>query len=144
MRRFAVICLACVIGFAAAFAFAYVARIVRPCTGEQLACSMTQIIGLIYIPVFSAIALIELSIAMFWKGSVQALNIAAMIPLGAFLIFIASVKWPEFSVREFHDIRERDIQELLQVILPIVLTLTVPWIVLRKIGRTETGKIVHG
>ncbi len=145
MRRFALICLACVIGLGAAFAFAYTVRMLRPCSGEQLTCSMTQILGLIYIPVFSAIALIALSIATFWKGTVQAVNVAAALPLGAFLIFAIYVKWSEFSVREFHDIRERDIQELLQIILPIALTMIVPWIALSKfVTRTQTGKIPHG
>ncbi|MBN8981990.1 MAG: hypothetical protein J0I29_12045 [Rhizobiales bacterium] len=143
MRRSAVILLACAVGLGTAFAFAYVAGLMTPCRGEQLTCSMTKIIGLIYIPVFSAVALIAFSIAIFWKDTIQAVNIAAAVPLGVFLLFIAYVKWSEFSVREFHDIRERDIQELLQVVLPIVLTLTVPWVALHKFV-SRTGKISHG
>ncbi|MBI3702157.1 MAG: hypothetical protein HY242_17170 [Afipia sp.] len=145
MRRFAAILLACAFGLGAAYLFAYAADIARPCTGEGLSCSMTKVLGFVYIPVFSAVALIALSVAIFWKGTARAVNIAGALPLGAFVIFAAYVKWSEFSVREFHDIRERDIQELLQVILPIILTLIVPWIVLHQfVTRTETGKTSHG
>ena len=133
MRRFVTTLLACAAGLAAAFLFAYAADIARSCTGEALSCSMTKIIVLIYIPVFSVIALIAFSLAVFWKGGgARALNIALLIPLLPFLVFASYVKYSEFSVREFHDIRERDIQELLQVIIPIILTLIVPWVMLSR------------
>jgi uncharacterized membrane protein YhaH (DUF805 family) len=145
MRRFLTIALACALGLVAAFVFAHAAETIRPCTGEQLSCSITRAIGVIYIPVFSAIALVAFSIAVFWKNTAQAMNVAGTIPLGAFLLLMTYIKWSEFSVREFHDIRERDIQELFQIILPIALTMIVPWIVLQRTAvRTETGKTSHG
>ena len=132
MKRFLAIVLACALGLAAAFAFAYAARIARPCQGEQLTCSMTDIISLIYTPVFTAIALVAATIAVFWKQSLRAFDIALLLPLAVFLVFIGTIKYSEFSVREFHDIRERDIQELLRIFIPIVLTLIVPWAALRR------------
>ena len=66
-RRLLVVVLACGLGLAAALVFGFVAGLVRPCEGERLSCSMTQIVGLIYIPVFSGLALLTFLIAMFWK-----------------------------------------------------------------------------
>ncbi len=138
MRRFVIIFLACVLGLAVAFAFGFAANLLRPCTGEGLSCSMTKIIGFIYTPAFSVVALICFTVAVFWKGSARALNIALLVLLLPFLVFAFYVKFSEFSVREFHDIRERDIQELLQIIIPIVLTMILPWAVLSRFaGQLE-------
>jgi len=132
MRRFVTILLACASGLAVAFLFAYVAGIVRLCTGEALSCSMTRIIGLIYIPVFSLIALICFTVAAFWKPGARGLNIALLTPLLPFMLLVVWIKYSEISVREFHEIRERDIQEMLQIVIPIILTLVLPWILLRR------------
>jgi hypothetical protein len=142
MRRFLIIALACALGLGVAFAFGFAANLLRPCTGEQLSCSMIKAIGFIYTPIFGAVALICFTVAVFWKGSVQALNIALLVPLVPFLLLVVILKYSDISVREFHDIRERDIQEILQIAVPIVLTLVVPWAVLRRFAnRLEPGKV---
>jgi cytochrome bd-type quinol oxidase subunit 2 len=141
LKRFLVVVLACAIGLAVAFAFAYVAGLARPCQGERLTCSMVDVIGIVYTPVFAAVALIGFSLAVLWKQSRRALNIAVLLPLAAFLSLIGALKYSQFSVREFHDIRESDVQELLRVFIPIILTLVVPWAVLRRLElkRTQNG-----
>ena len=63
-----------------------------------------------------------------------------MIPLAMFLALAAFLKWTEISVREFHEIRERDVQELLQIIIPIVLTLVVPWLTLLRASGIQSIK----
>lgn len=131
MRRFLIIFLACALGLAAAFAFGFAADQLRRCTGEGLSCSMTKIIGFIYTPVFSGVALICFTVAVFWKGA-RALNIALLIPLVPFLLLVVVLKYSDISVREFHEIRERDIQEILQIAIPIIVTLIVPWAALRR------------
>jgi hypothetical protein len=137
MRRLLTIFLACALGLAAAFLFRIAAGAIRPCTGEHLSCSMTSILGFIYVPVFAGAALIVCGVAMFWKGSARALTAAMLIVLVPLLALFAFVKYSEISVREWHEIRERDIQEILQVFVPIVLTQLVPWIALRTyIART--------
>lgn len=147
MRRFLIIFLACAFGLAVAFAFGFAADLLRPCTGEGLSCSMTKIIGFIYTPVFSVIALICFSVAVFWKSSVRALNIALLVPLVPFLLLAVSLKYSDISVREFHEIRERDMQEVLQIFIPIFLALTVPWAALRyfasrlELKATQTAAI---
>jgi len=141
MRRFLMIVLACALGLAAAFAFGFAADLLRPCTGEGLSCSMTKVIGFIYTPVFAAVALICFAVAVFWKGHARALNIALLVPLVPFLLLVVVLKYSDISVREFHEIRERDIQEILQIAIPIVLTLIVPWAVLRCFANwLEPGK----
>lgn len=134
MRRFLIILLACVLGLVVAFAFGFAADLLRPCTGERLSCSMTKIIGFIYTPVFAAVALICFAVSVFWKG-VRALNIALLIPLVPFLLLVAGLKYSDISVREFHEIREHDIQEILQVAIPIAVTLIVPWAVLQRFAN---------
>lgn len=142
MRRFGIIALACVLGLAAALAFGYVAGLLRPCQGERLSCSMTEIIGLIYTPVFSVIALICFTVAVFWRSGPRALNIALLVPLVPFLLLAAGLKYSDISVREFHEIREVDIQEMLQIVGPIILTLMLPWAMLRRFaGRLEPKNI---
>jgi len=131
MRRFLIVFLACAFGLAVAFAFGFAADLLRPCTGEGLSCSMTKIIGFIYTPVFSVIALICFTVAVFWTGSMRALNIALLVPLVPFLLLTVSLKYSDISVRQFHEIREHDIQEILQIAIPIALTLIVPWAALR-------------
>ena len=144
-RRLLMVVLACDLGLAAAFAFGFVAGLVRPCEGERLSCSMTEIVGFIYIPVFSGAALLAFAAAALWKNSTSAITWAALIPLVPFLLLFAITKYFEISVREYNEIRERDVQELLQIAIPIVLTLVVPWIVLQHFaGRTETEKKAHG
>lgn len=132
MRRFVIIFLACALGLGVAFAFCFAADLFRRCTGEGLSCSMTKIIGFIYTPVFSVVALICFTVAVFWKGSARALNVALLVPLVPFLLLVAGLKYSDISVREFHEIRERDIQEILQIAVPIVLTLIVPWAMLSR------------
>jgi hypothetical protein len=145
MSRFIAILLACVTGLGAAFLFGYVAGIVRPCRGEQLSCSITQVLGLVYTPVFSAAALLAFSVAAFWKSDRRALNNALLLPLVPFLLLVVYIKYSEFSVREFHDIREHDIQELLQVVIPIILTLVIPWtLLLRFAGWAKIENNAHG
>lgn len=130
MRRLLLLLLACALGLAAAFVFRYLAERLRPCGGEQLACSMTALIGLVYAPIFCGLALIVFAVAEFWKGQSRAHTIALLILLLPFLALVLYIKVTAISVREFHEIREQDIQELLQVVLPILLTLIVPWAVL--------------
>lgn len=138
MRRFLIIFLACALGLAVAFAFGFAANLLRPCTGEGLSCSMTKIIGFIYTPAFSAVALICFTVAVFWKGTSRALNVALLVPLLPFLLLVAALKYSDISVREFHEIRERDIQEILQIAVPIVLTMILPWAVLSRFaGQLE-------
>jgi hypothetical protein len=143
MRRLLTIIAACVLGLCAAFLVRFVANAIRPCVGEQLACSMTSIIGFIYIPVFSGATLIASAIAMFWKGDVRALTIATLSILVPLLVLFTYVKYSEISVREWHEIREHDIQELLQVVIPIVLTQVVPWLVLRTYIARGRGAAVR-
>lgn len=132
MRRFLDILGACAIGLVAAFLFPLLAGFIWPCGGERLACSMTAIIRYIYAPIFAGIALIAFSVAMFWKGTPRALAVAMLVPLIPFLIFFAYIKWDEISVRELHEIRSKDIQELLQIGIPIALTLILPWVLLQR------------
>lgn len=138
MRRFGIIVLACAFGLAVALAFGVVAGLLRPCPGEGLACSMTLIAGLISTPVFSAVALICFTVAVFWRSGARALNIALLVPLVPFLLLVVGVKYSDISVREFHELRETDIQEMLQIVVPIILTLILPWAMLRRFaGRLE-------
>lgn len=142
MRRFLIILLACALGLAMAFAFGFAANLLRPCTGEGLSCSMTKVIGFIYTPVFGVVALSCFAVAVFWKGSARALNIALLAPLVPFLLLVVVLKYSDISVREFHEIREKDIQEILQIAIPIVLTLFVPWAVLRRFANwLEPAKV---
>ncbi|EKS40338.1 hypothetical protein [Afipia clevelandensis] len=141
MRRFLVIVLACALGLAVAFAFGLAADLLRPCTGEGLSCSMTKVIGFIYTPVFSAVALICFTAAVFWKGG-RALNVALLLPLVPFLLLVLVLKYSDISVREFREIREHDIQEILQIAIPIILTLIVPWALLRRFATwLEPGNV---
>lgn len=141
MRRFLITLLACASGLAAAFAFGFTAELLRPCTGEGLSCSMTKVLGFIYTPVFSAIALICFMVAVFWKDA-RALNVALLVPLVPLLLLVAGLKYSDISVREFHEIRERDIQEILQIAVPIILTMIVPWAVLRRFANwLEPAKV---
>lgn len=145
MRRFLRTIGACLLGLIAAFAFDFLAGVVRPCTGEGLACSMTSILGFIYVPVFAVIALVCFGISVFVRNDPQAVGIAALVPLVPFLLLVAYIKFSEISVREYHEIRERDIQELLQIVIPIVLTIVVPWAVLQRFAvRAETEVKAHG
>lgn len=134
-RRLLIVVLACALGLAAAFAFGKVAGVVHPCGGEQLSCSMTRIIGFIYTPVFSGVALVAFAVAALWKNTSSALAIALLVPLVPFLILFASLKYSDISVREWHEIRDRDLQELLHIAVPIVLTLVVPWAVLQRFAN---------
>lgn len=134
-RRLLIVVLACALGLAAAFAFGKVAGFVHPCGGEQLSCSMTRIIGFIYTPVFSGVALVAFTVAALWKNTSSALAIALLVPLVPFLILFASLKYSDISVREWHEIRDRDLQELLHIAVPIVLTLVVPWAVLQRFAN---------
>lgn len=144
MRRFLIIILACALGLAVAFAFGFAADLLRPCTGEGLSCSMTKVIGFIYTPVFGVVALSCFAVAVFRKGSARALNIALLAPLVPFLLLVVVLKYSDISVREFHEIREKDIQEILQIAIPIVLTLFVPWVVLRHFANwLEPGKAAN-
>lgn len=142
-RRLLIVVLACALGLAAAFAFAYVANFARPCRSELLACSMTKVVGLIYIPVFGGVALLVFAGAALWKNTAAALAVAALIPLVPFLLLFAFIKVEEISVRELHEIRDRDVQELLQVAIPIVLTLVVPWAVLRRFANPPLIEKTH-
>lgn len=142
-RRLLIVVLACAFGLAVAFVFAQIAGLVRPCRGEGLSCSMTQIIGLIYIPVFSGAALLLFAIAALWKNTAAALAMAALIPLAPFLILFAFIKYSDISVRELYEIRDRDVQELLQVAIPIVLTLVVPWAVLQRFANPPLIEKTH-
>ncbi|OQW57147.1 MAG: hypothetical protein A4S14_08655 [Proteobacteria bacterium SG_bin9] len=142
-RRLLIVVLACAFGLAAAFVFAKVAGLVHPCGGEQLSCSMTRIIGFIYTPVFSGVALIAFAIAALWKNTGTALLVAMLIPLVPFLILFASLKYSDISVREWHEIRGRDVQELLQIAIPIVLTLVVPWAVLKRFANPPVLEKTH-
>lgn len=142
-RRLLIVVLACALGFVAAFAFARVATFVHPCGGEGLACSMTKIVGLIYTPVFSGVALVVFAIAALWKNTGTALAVAALIPLVPFLLLFAFIKFSDISVRELHDIRDRDVQELLQIAIPIVLTVIVPWAVLKRFAKPADIEKAH-
>ena len=145
MSRFVTILLACATGLAVAYLFGYAAGIMRPCRGEQLSCSITQVLGFVYVPVFSAVALIVFSVAAFWKSDRRALNVALLLPLVPFLLLVGYIKYSEFSVREFHEIREHDTQELLQVVIPIILTLVIPWtLLLRFAGWAKIENNAHG
>jgi hypothetical protein len=145
MRRLLIVLGACMLGLIAAFAFAYVAGIVRPCSGEQLSCSMTVIVGIVYIPVFSIVAALCFSVAALWKNEPAVIAIAGLAPIAVFVLFAGTTKFSEFSVREFHEVRERDIQELLQVGIPVLLTMIVPWIVLQWFAsRAATEMNIHG
>ena len=136
VRRVLIVVLACALGVAAAYAFGIAARLVRPCTGEQLSCSMTVVVGLVTIAISGAVALLAYGLAMLWKNDARALAMALLVPLVSFLLFAAYVKGSAISVREFGEIRETDIDELLQIVIPVVLMLTVPWFVLRPfVGR---------
>jgi hypothetical protein len=119
-------------GLVAGFAFQGLAALVWPCGGEGLACSMTMIVGLIYIPVFAAAALIALLIAEFWKGTPRALTVAMLVPLVPFVLFFAYIKWEEIGNRELHELRSKDTQELVQIGIPIALTMIVPWVLLLR------------
>jgi hypothetical protein len=132
MRRFLNVLGACVIGLVAGFAFQALAGLIWPCGGEGLSCSMTTIIGLIYIPVFAAAALITLLIAKFWKDTARALTVAMLVPLIPFVLFFAYIKWEEIGNREWHELRSKDTQELLQIGIPIALTMIVPWALLLR------------
>lgn len=142
-RRLLIVVLACAFGLAVAFVFAQIAALARPCGGEQLSCSMTRIIGLIYIPVFSGAALLLFAIAALWKNTAAALAMAALIPLAPFLILFAFIKYSDISVRELYEIRDRDVQELLQIAIPIVLTLVVPWAVLQRFVNPPALEKTH-
>lgn len=142
-RRLLIVVLACLFGLAAALAFGYAAGVVLPCRGEGLSCSMTQIIGLIYVPVVSGVALLVFAIAALWKNTVAAFALAALIPLVPFVLLFAFIKYSEISVRELHDIRDRDVQELLQIAIPIVLTLVVPWAVLQRFANPPDIEKAH-
>jgi hypothetical protein len=138
MRRLIRIVLACALGLGAAVLFRLLADIARPCGGEGLSCAMIRALGFIYTPVFAAAALIAFSIAEFWKGHARALTAAMLVLLVPFLILFAHTKLSAISVREFHEIREVDIHETLQIAVPIILTLIVPWLVLVTTGRHAT------
>lgn len=142
-RRLLIVVLACALGLALAFAFAQIAGVAHPCGGEQLSCSMTQIIGFIYTPVFSGVALLAFAVAALWKNTGTALAVALLIPLMPFLILFAFLKYSDISVREFHELRDRDVQELLQIAIPIVLTLVVPWAVLKRFANTPVLEKTH-
>jgi energy-coupling factor transporter transmembrane protein EcfT len=139
MRRLIRIVLACALGLGAAYLFRLLADIARPCGGEGLSCAMIRVVGFVYTPVFAAVALFVFGIAELWKGHARALTAAMLLLLVPFLILFASFKFSDISVREFHDIREHDIDELLQIAIPIVLTLIVPWLVLTTTGRHAAG-----
>jgi hypothetical protein len=130
LRRFLVVSAACAIGLAAGLAFQPIGQAVWPCGGEGLACSMTTIVGFIYTPVFAGAGLIAFLIAEFWKGTPRALTVAMLVPLVFFVLAFAYFKWSEISVREWHGIRSDDIQEVVQIAVPIMLALVVPWLVL--------------
>lgn len=104
---------------------------------------MTKIVGLIYTPVFSGVALVVFAIAALWKNIGTALAVAALIPLVPFLLLFAFIKFSDISVRELHDIRDRDVQELLQIAIPIVLTLGVPWAVLKRFAKPAEIEKAH-
>lgn len=142
-RRLLIVVLACALGLAVAFAFGYAAGLVRPCRGEGLACSMTRIVGFIYTPIFSGAALLLFAVAALWKNTGTALAIAALIPLMPFLLLFAFIKYSDISVRELHEIRDRDVQELLQIAIPIVLTLVVPWAVLQRFANPPDIEKAH-
>jgi hypothetical protein len=139
MRRFLNILGACVIGLVAGFAFQAAAGFVWPCGGEGLSCSMTTIIGLIYIPAFAAAGFIAFLVAEFWKGSPRAHTVAMLVPLIPFVLFFAYIKWEEIGNRELHELRSKDTQELVQIAIPIALTMIVPWaMLLRRRGAPTT------
>lgn len=132
MRRFFAILRVCILGLVAGFAFQAGAGLIWPCGGEGLSCSMTTIIGLIYIPVFAAIGLVAFLIAEFWTGTPRAHTVAMLVPLIPFVIFFAYIKWEEIGNREWHELRSKDTQELVQIAIPIALTLIVPWAMLLR------------
>lgn len=142
-RRLMLVVLACALGLVAAFAFAQVANFVHSCGGEGLACAMTEIVGFIYTPVFSGVALVVFAIAALWKNTTGALAVALLVPLVPFLMLFAYFKYSDISVRELHDIRDRDVQELLHIAIPIVLTLVVPWAVLQRFANPATIEKAH-
>jgi hypothetical protein len=138
MRRFLNIFACCVMGLVAGFAFQALAELVWPCSGEGLSCSMTKIVGFIYIPVFAAVSLAAFLIAEFWKGTQRALAVAMLIPLIPFLTFFVCIKLEEIGNREWHELRGKDTQELVQIAIPIALTMIVPWaLLLRRRGEPK-------
>lgn len=144
-QRLLMVGLSCALGLAVAFAFAQLATYAHPCGREGLSCSMTQIVGLIYMPVFAGIALLTFAVATLWKNDATALTVAALVPLVPLVAFATFTKYFEMSVREFGEIRDRDIDELLQIYIPIVLTIVVPWALLwRFAAQAKTEKKAHG
>ncbi len=142
MLRLLAILAGCALGVGAAFLSGFIASLAVPCGGEQLACSMNRVVGFVGICAYGGAALVVFTAALFWKGTIRAVTIGMLIVLVPSLLAFAFEKLSMISIREFHEIRSNDIQEVLQIVIPAALTVLVPWLFLCVVLRWQAARVL--